>query len=168
MEKWSNSLFLRRKCFSKAKAEKVVKPPQKPVAKNSVEFWDNRLLLADKPKIRPIRRQPIIFTKKVPKKKFGNKGFKGFEMAYLRTLPNPPPKKTRMACFIPKCTNYTAFLYSVSEDSWGKNFVIVVSEIFWIGFLNPFLLLVALKIKKRPLIASKTKNRLKKVVIYFC
>ena len=36
IEKWSSSLFFRRKCFSKANAENVVKPPQNPVAKNKV------------------------------------------------------------------------------------------------------------------------------------
>lgn len=166
MEKWSSSLFLRRKCFSKAKAEKVVNPPQKPVAKNKVLFWERMLPLTDRPKISPISRHPIILTKKVPRKKFGDNGFRGFEMAYRRTLPNPPPKKTRMACFIPKGTNYTAFLYSDSVDSLGNNFLTDASEIFWMGFLRSSRPPLTLKINSNALMASKIRRRLKNVVIY--
>ena len=35
-EKLKNSPFFRKECFSKANAEKVVKPPQKPVARKRV------------------------------------------------------------------------------------------------------------------------------------
>lgn len=101
MEKCRSSLFLKRKCFSKANAENVVNPPQKPVAKNKVLLVDRTFPRADRPKMSPISKQPKIFTKKVPKKKLGDTMFKGLEIKKRRTLPNPPPKKTRNACFIP-------------------------------------------------------------------
>ena len=57
-------------CFSKAKAEKVVKPPQKPVAKKRAPLDEKRLPLVVRPRTKPISKQPIILTMKVPKKKF--------------------------------------------------------------------------------------------------
>ena len=68
-DKLRRSQFLSRVCFSKANAENVVKPPHKPVAKNKVVLKDNKFPLADRPKIRPISRQPTMLTTKVPRKK---------------------------------------------------------------------------------------------------
>lgn len=70
IEKWNKSLFLSKLCFSKANEEYVVNPPQNPVARNKVVFVERRLLLEENPKITPIKRHPIMFTEKVPKKKF--------------------------------------------------------------------------------------------------
>ena len=36
IEKWNSSLALSNECFSKAKVEKVVSPPQNPVANNKI------------------------------------------------------------------------------------------------------------------------------------
>ena len=69
-EKLKSSLFFRKLCFSKAKAENVVNPPQKPVARNKVLLGDNRLFFEDTPRMMPIRKHPAMLTKKVPKKKF--------------------------------------------------------------------------------------------------
>jgi len=60
----------KRECPSKAKVEKVVKPPQKPVVSNSTWFWFSRLFFKERPNTMPISKQPIILTIKVPKKKF--------------------------------------------------------------------------------------------------
>lgn len=53
--------------FSKAKEEKVVKPPQKPVANNNLNSGERMLPLLPNPKMMPIIKQPKILTPKVPK-----------------------------------------------------------------------------------------------------
>ena len=87
-------------CFSKAKVEKVVNPPQKPVDSSKIWFWVRKLLFAEKPNIIPIRKQPIILTIKVPKKKYWKWLLNDLEIIYLSKLPKPPPKKTSNNCFI--------------------------------------------------------------------
>lgn len=69
MAKLRKSPFFSKECFSKANAEKVVKPPQNPVARNKVLLEEITLPLAVNPKKRPISRQPITLTRNVPKKK---------------------------------------------------------------------------------------------------
>ena len=50
------------------KAEKVVNPPQMPVAKNN-RISGDIFVLSLSPKTSPITKQPIIFTPNVPKGK---------------------------------------------------------------------------------------------------
>ena len=52
--------------FSYAKVEKVVNPPQNPVANNKVEFWLIVSFFAANPKITPIKRLPKILAVNVP------------------------------------------------------------------------------------------------------
>lgn len=69
-EKYNNSPAVNNECFSKANVENVVNPPQNPVVNNKVWLWLRKLPLKESPKIIPIKRQPIILTKNVPKKKY--------------------------------------------------------------------------------------------------
>lgn len=57
----------KRRLPSRAKVEKVVKPPQKPVANKSVWFSEIKLFFSERPISVPIKKQPMIFTRKVPK-----------------------------------------------------------------------------------------------------
>ena len=65
-KKFKTSPSLRSARFSLAKVENVVKPPQKPTARNIFHPGVKSELLSEKPKIKPIRKQPEIFTTKVP------------------------------------------------------------------------------------------------------
>ena len=69
MEKFMSSPARKRECFSKAKVEKVVKPPQKPVDNNNVWFCVSTSFLNERPKTIPINKQPMTLTVKVPRKK---------------------------------------------------------------------------------------------------
>jgi len=55
--------------FSLAKVENVVKPPQKPTVRNILRPVSAIFPRSERPKINPIRKQPAIFTTKVPKGK---------------------------------------------------------------------------------------------------
>lgn len=46
--------------------EKVLKPPQKPTAQNSLEWTDIICLLSAKPTIKPKAKHAIMFTTSVP------------------------------------------------------------------------------------------------------
>ena len=82
--------------FSLAKVEKVVNPPQKPTARNIFHPEVITELLSENPYISPIKKHPVIFTKKVPK---GNAAGKLFcinrEARNLDMLPRNPPVPTR-------------------------------------------------------------------------
>lgn len=82
-----------------------MKPPQNPVARKRVLLWDSTLPLAERPKKSPIKRQPIILTKKVPKKKLWKRGLRGLEIKKRKTLPIPPPKKQERPVSCLKGTN---------------------------------------------------------------
>lgn len=82
------------KCmFSILKAEKVVNPPQIPVARNNRHCSFMKFpLIRLKPMINPIIKLPTIFTSKVAKGKLlvlNNK-----YTAYLNTDPINPPRPT--------------------------------------------------------------------------
>ena len=51
------------------KAEKVLKPPQKPTAQNKREAGESNCLWSAKPIIKPNAKQAIIFIVNVPKGK---------------------------------------------------------------------------------------------------
>lgn len=55
--------------FSAAKAENVVKPPQKPTVRNILHSVEIKFPFSAIPYINPIKKQPAIFTTKVP---YGN------------------------------------------------------------------------------------------------
>jgi hypothetical protein len=52
--------------FSRLKEEKVVKPPQKPVARKKRQDFDKGCGFSVRPQRKPIRRHPAIFTSNVP------------------------------------------------------------------------------------------------------
>ena len=76
----------------------MVKPPQKPVAKNNVtSLFILEYLLAEA-NINPIKNDPKILAIKVPK---GNEVIKLDLLIKKRNiLPNPPPRKTNNNAFI--------------------------------------------------------------------
>jgi len=94
------SPLLKRTWFSYANVEKVVNPPQKPVANNRVWFCVNVLFLAANPIMIPINRLPKIFAVNVPIGILWSWLFKYLAIIYLKTLPKPPPIKTNNNCFI--------------------------------------------------------------------
>lgn len=51
---------------SRANAEKVVKPPQKPVINNNLISGDRKAYLEERPYKKPISRHPEMFARKVP------------------------------------------------------------------------------------------------------
>jgi len=55
--------------FSLANAEKVVKPPQNPTARNIRHSLLRKFPFSDKAYKTPIKKHPVIFTAKVPKGK---------------------------------------------------------------------------------------------------
>lgn len=59
----------RSECFSSAKVEKVVNPPQKPVASKIEVEDDIRFSLLLSPNSIPINKQPTMLTVNVPRKK---------------------------------------------------------------------------------------------------
>jgi len=82
--------------FSLAKVENVVNPPQKPAVRNIFHPGLNKELLSERPYINPMRKQPAIFTKKVPKGKADGKLFCiNRDARNLDTLPMNPPAPTR-------------------------------------------------------------------------
>jgi hypothetical protein len=95
----SPSLSMAR--FSFAKVEKVVNPPQNPTVRNIFQPGENKESLSDSPYINPIRKQPEILTKKVPKGKAEGKLFCiKREARNLITLPINPPEPTRKSVLI--------------------------------------------------------------------
>jgi len=52
-----------------AKVENVVKPPQKPTVRNILRPVSAIFPRSERPKTNPMRKQPAIFTTKVPKGK---------------------------------------------------------------------------------------------------
>lgn len=84
-----------RFAFSHAKAEKVVNPPQKPIASTYFQSASPILFFCRKPRTIPISRLPEIFTIKVAKGNFESKFlFITTEEMYRSTLPKPPPRPT--------------------------------------------------------------------------
>lgn len=75
IKKWKKSPSLKSARFSFAKVENVVNPPQKPTARNIFHPCVKRELRSEKPYINPIRKQPEILTRKVPKGKAEGKLF---------------------------------------------------------------------------------------------
>lgn len=88
-------MFIKAK-VSFEKVEKVVKPPQNPTTSKR-----RMLLLGSKLIKRPIKKQPIMFTKNVDK---GNEVAspldKSTEVRKRKTLPAAPPSATNSICFI--------------------------------------------------------------------
>lgn len=86
---------------SKANVLNVVKPPQKPVAKNSNKLPCIHWLRSARPKITPIRKQPVILIRNVAqgKAKAEDAGISR-DMPYRNMLPNAPPMPTKKKFFI--------------------------------------------------------------------
>lgn len=75
--------------FSNEKAEKVVNPPQRPVARNSFQLFEKLSSLILRANTTPMMKLPIMFTLKVAIGKcllLNNK-----PVAYLNTEPAAPP-----------------------------------------------------------------------------
>ena len=83
------------------KAEKVLKPPQKPTVKNNRAVWERTCLWSASPMIKPKAKQAVTFTRKVPN---GNwrwcKPLIHLLSPNLVRLPNPPPRNTAITSFI--------------------------------------------------------------------
>jgi len=78
--------------FSNEKAEKVVKPPQIPVARNNLQLFDRPASLILRANTIPIIKLPMIFTDRVA---YGNSfEFVNKETAYLTIEPMLPPRPT--------------------------------------------------------------------------
>jgi len=91
-KKLKNSPSLSNARFSFAKVENVVNPPQKPTARNNFHSELSNELLSEKPYINPMRKQPEMLTKKVPKGNAEGKLFCIKRDARNRdTLPKNPP-----------------------------------------------------------------------------
>jgi hypothetical protein len=105
-KKWKKSPSLSIARFSLAKVENVVNPPQKPTVRNIFHPELNKELLSDKPYISPIRKHPVIFTKKVPKGKAEGKLFCIIrDVRNLDTLPRNPPVPINSNVLIIICRN---------------------------------------------------------------
>ena len=78
--------------FSNEKAEKVVKPPQTPVARNNFQLYNNDSSFILSAMMRPIKKQPIIFTANVGHGKNLELIIK--DIPYLSIEPIPPPRAT--------------------------------------------------------------------------
>jgi hypothetical protein len=74
-EKYKKLPSLRSAIFSFEKVEKVVKPPQNPTVRKNRSSVLLRLPRSERPKSKPIRKQPRRFTIKVPKGKAEMKVF---------------------------------------------------------------------------------------------
>lgn len=86
--------------FSKEKAEKVVKPPQKPVIKNNFINSDG-VFFNNKPDNKPIKKHPKTLLIKVLHGKFETWLLtKNVLIIYLKTQPNAPPVATKIKFFI--------------------------------------------------------------------
>ena len=87
--------------FSQEKVEKVVKPPQIPVARNNLYSSVNQSNLSGSVRNIPMRKHPMIFTKKV---EYGNglliHPVNDLLTKYRNALPIPPPRKTKITSFI--------------------------------------------------------------------
>lgn len=87
--------------FSNPNAEKVVKPPQKPVISNNFRVSLSELFLDIYPTRIPIIKQPIILTKRVWYGKLENDFLETIQWTkYLKTLPVAPPIATNNIFFI--------------------------------------------------------------------
>src|SRR5690606_4064178 len=81
--------------FSRAKAEKVVNPPQNPVTKSSFKSEFSICCLAKNPTKIPIIKQPKTFTIKVAHGKALCTSFcVQTDVRYRKQLPIPPPRPT--------------------------------------------------------------------------
>ena len=79
---------------SKAKGEKVVKPPHKPVYIKSTVFGESELFFTARAAISPITKQPRRFITRVFTGKV-NGSLRGIRpIRYLRQAPIPPPNAT--------------------------------------------------------------------------
>lgn len=90
--------------FSKAKAEKVVNPPQNPVVRNKMALPERELLFTTNPRIKPRSKLPKTFTLKVAQGIVWEAKLKYLLIKKRRALPRPPPKKTINKAFITQCS----------------------------------------------------------------
>jgi hypothetical protein len=101
IKKCKNSPSLKSARFSFANVENVVNPPQNPTARNIFHSELTRELFSENPYISPIRKQPEMFTRKVPK---GNAEGKMFcikrDARNLEMLPRNPPVPISSNVFI--------------------------------------------------------------------
>lgn len=83
-----------RVSVSKAKVEKVVKPPHNPVLIKSTSLGDSELFFNARDATSPITKQPKRFITKVFTGKI-NGSLRGIRpIKYLKLAPIPPPKAT--------------------------------------------------------------------------
>ena len=89
--------------FSAEKEEKVVKPPQIPVAKKTFQLFKKDSSFILNASTMPIIKLPAMFTAKVPKGKFLTVTDR--YMAYLSIEPSAPPKPTNKKFLIIRITD---------------------------------------------------------------
>lgn len=103
--------------FSQANVEKVVNPPQNPIAKRNFKSEDTAFDLCRYAKIIPIKRLPITLTDSVA---IGNLKSKYLveksDTINRNMLPIPPPRPTSKICLI-----IDSFLfYKISKNIGSK------------------------------------------------
>ena len=108
-----------------ANVEKVVNPPQKPTARNIFHPEVRSELLSDSPYISPIRKHPLIFTKKVPHgNTTGKCSYIKREAKNRDILPRNPPVPTSSNVLIIICR---AILFlSYSENYPGEIIILLL------------------------------------------
>ena len=106
----SGAPFWSRLMFSRANAEKVVNPPQKPVASNSIIGWDNaEFSRMERPNSSPIRKDPAIL---IPKVATGSCMFPA-----LATMPDIM-KRTMLPAAPPIPTSNNVLIFNLSWFFW--------------------------------------------------
>lgn len=92
---------LKSSTVSKLKVENVLKPPQNPTNTSNLIVGLTGILVLNKNSVSAIIKQLMVFDKNVAKGKFVLKFVcTNIPIAYLNTLPTPPPKNTNSKLFM--------------------------------------------------------------------